>query len=636
MDEGLPELLQRHSPALFAARDGIEFILHGGREAVLDVAVEVLGEEAVYDLADVGRYEAPVVHLDVFAVLQGRDDRRIRRGAADSVFLERLDQGGLAVARRRLGEVLSGSQVEQIDRIAFVQRRQGVVLLVALGIVGPFLIDRDVPGLDQRRAGGAQQVPIRPVGPRQHVGGYRVENGQRHLRGYGPLPDERVQAVLIVVDLALDVRRRDCRGGRPDGLVRLLRVLRLGLEHARFIRDFLLAVKSRRDRTDFLHRFLRERHRVGAHVGDQADIAFAEVDALVQLLRQAHGAAGVEAELARRLLLQRRGGERRCGRTASLLAIDREHTQSSRRPAAGRIARGGLHRVLDLARGRLVGKRELLDFAAAIFDQLQRERRSAQRLAFQCPVFPRNERFDLRLSLADHAQRGALYASRGEAAANLLPQQGREVEADQVIERAARLLRVHQIERQLARVLDRLANRIARDLVERHPVHSLAVELAARPQDLLQVPGDGLAFPVRVGRQIEGFRFLQAADDAFHMTLVLRQHLVAHRVAVLRIDRAFLGHQVTHVPVRGQDLKVLAQVLLDGFRFRGRFDDDQILCHVFSYPISAARPCARRPSAPRNGRTRRTVQAARTVPGAPPISAAPAKAPRHRAPACAR
>ena len=52
-------------------------------------------------------------------------------------------------------------------------------------------------------------------------------------------------------------------------------------------------------------------HAVGAHIGDEADGLAVDVDAFVEPLRDAHGVGGREAELAARLLLQRRGGERR-------------------------------------------------------------------------------------------------------------------------------------------------------------------------------------------------------------------------------------------------------------------------------------------------------------------------------------
>src|SRR5207244_3784162 len=193
-------------------------------------------------------------------------------------------------------------------------------------------------------------------------------------------------------DLALHVRRRDGRRGGADGLVRLLRILRLGLVDARLLRDLLLTVKPRGHFADLLHRFRGERHRVGAHVGDEADAAFAQILTLVQLLRESHGAPGVEAELAGRLLLQRRGGEGRGRIAAALLAIDREHAQL----AAGRRADG----ALDLARFGFVGEAELLDLAAAILQQLQREGlRAVRPLALDGPVLLRQERADLFLAL---------------------------------------------------------------------------------------------------------------------------------------------------------------------------------------------------------------------------------------------
>ncbi len=51
------------------------------------------------------------------------------------------------------------------------------------------------------------------------------------------------------------------------------------------------------------------------------------------------------------------------------------------------------------------------------------------------------------LALADHAQRRALHAAGRQTAAHLLPQQRRQVEADEIVERAARLLRVDQVDR---------------------------------------------------------------------------------------------------------------------------------------------------------------------------------------------
>ena len=51
--------------------------------------------------------------------------------------------------------------------------------------------------------------------------------------------------------------------------------------------------------------FLCYLHAVSAHVGDEADSLAANVDALIEPLRDAHGMGGGKAELAACLLLQR-------------------------------------------------------------------------------------------------------------------------------------------------------------------------------------------------------------------------------------------------------------------------------------------------------------------------------------------
>ena len=109
----------------------------------------------------------------------------------------------------------------------------------------------------------------------------------------------------------------------------------------------------------------------------------------------------------------------------------------------------------DVARRAFVGEAELLDLLAVEFDELEREGlRAVFAFGFERPVFLRHERADLVFALADHAQRRALHAAGRQAAAHFLPQQRREIEADEVVERAARLLRVHEVERQVARLGD--------------------------------------------------------------------------------------------------------------------------------------------------------------------------------------
>ena len=93
------------------------------------------------------------------------------------------------------------------------------------------------------------------------------------------------------------------------------------------------------------------------------------------------------------------------------------------------------------------------------------------------------------------------------------------------------------------------------------------------------MPGDGLALAVRVGRQVQGLGLAQRARDGVDVALVLLEHLVLHGEAVIGIDRAFLGHEVAHVPVGGEHFEVLAEVFLDRLRLGRRFDYDEVVCH---------------------------------------------------------
>ena len=64
------------------------------------------------------------------------------------------------------------------------------------------------------------------------------------------------------------------------------------------------------------------------------------------------------------------------------------------------------------------------------------------------------------------------------------------------------------------------------------------------------------------------------------MLFVALDLAILHREIVVGIDGAFLRHQVAHVAIGREHLEVLAQVLLDGLRLGGRFDDDEVVCHA--------------------------------------------------------
>ena len=75
------------------------------------------------------------------------------------------------------------------------------------------------------------------------------------------------------------------------------------------------------------------------------------------------------------------------------------------------------------------------------------------------PIFLRPEQLDLALAVDDQAQRHRLHPARRLGAGKLAPQDRRQREADQIIERAARAIGVDQILIELARVLHRLGHR---------------------------------------------------------------------------------------------------------------------------------------------------------------------------------
>ncbi len=211
----------------------------------------------------------------------------------------------------------------KLDAVAFLHRRQYVVRVVLHDVVHAFLIDGDVAGRHQGRAVRAQHGALRAVLAREHFHRHGVEDGRGHLAGHGALPDQRIQPELIGLEFLFDVAGQNIRRGRADRFVRFLCVLRLGAEHPRLFRKPRLTVQLHDHIANLSDGLLRQIERVGAHIGDETDLALADVDAFVQLLRDAHGFLRAEAQFAGGLLLQGRGRERRRGIALALLAIHR-------------------------------------------------------------------------------------------------------------------------------------------------------------------------------------------------------------------------------------------------------------------------------------------------------------------------
>ena len=182
------------------------------------------------------------------------------------------------------------------------------------------------------------------------------------------------------------------------------------------------------------------------------------------------------------------------------------------------------------------------------------------------------------LPVADHPGGYGLDPSSGQAAADFLPQQRRELVAHDPVQNTPCLLSVHQTLVDLPRPGDGLADHPLGDLVEGHP----AGFFIRQPQQLLQVPADSLAFPVRVGCQKDGVAglggFFQVADDVFF----------SFDGAVFGLEIVFDVHpqsafgQVPQVAHTGLYLIAGTQILSDGLRFGGRLHDHETrFCHWF-------------------------------------------------------
>ncbi|SVK47897.1 Uncharacterised protein [Acinetobacter baumannii] len=258
----------------------------------------------------------------------------------------------------------------------------------------------------------------------------------------------------------------------------------------RFLRILFAAVLIRRLRQIFIaevvadvathhvERILAQVGGVGTHIGD--------VTGFIQPLRHHHGFLHAEAQAGAGGLLQRGGNERRA------------------RLAAGRFVFAIQHRVAgffqQLDRGvRLLAVDRLERFVVCVGHfHLQRGFTLRQQIGMQLPVLFRHERLDVAFAFYHQTHRHRLHAAGGQAAGDFLPQQRRDHIAHHAVHKPARLLRVDAVNVQLARLFERLLDRVFGDFVKHHAAKAFVIPTDHFPQ----VPGDGFPFAVKVGCEI--------------------------------------------------------------------------------------------------------------------------------------
>ena len=187
------------------------------------------------------------------------------------------------------------------------------------------------------------------------------------------------------------------------------------------------------------------------------------------------------------------------------------------------------------------------------------------------PVFLGHECLNLLLAVAYKLDRHRLHAAGGKPLLDLAPEERAELVADDAVEHAARLLRVHAVEVDRVRILDRCLNGGLRDLVE----DDAAILVRVDAQNVREMPSDRLAFAVRIACQIDlggALRILLQRLDEIALAADID---VLRRKVVLNVDAELALRKIAQMPHGRPHHVFLAKILLDRLRLRRRLDNDQ-------------------------------------------------------------
>ena len=613
------EAPQPGDPILLTGSDPVQVALHGGGEVVVDELGEVLLQQPGDGEGEPGRHQGLAAVVDVAAVGDRGHGGRVGRGAADLALLKGLDQGGLGVARRRRrlvtrglsgqrGQLLAGDHRGQPHVLGVLSGGAGV-LLVALGVAALLVGGQEAAegdhGARRRqtggREGGARVARLAGRRSQRHLdghGGGRAD-GVGHLGGHGPLPDELVEAELGTGQLTGDLGRgAEVIAGGADRLVGLLGALGLGGVDAGALGDVLGPVELGDLRAGRGHGLTRQDRGIGTHVGDEA--------VLVEALSHPHGLTGVHPQLAGGLLLEGGGGEGR-GRTA-LVGLVLHAGDARLTPADGLGDSGGPH-LVEVDGGGLDGGRAQLAVVIEVTagghappvegDEAGGEGgvltggdvhrgQDGGEVGLHPPVGGRAEGHALTLTLDDEAGGHRLHAPGGQTGTDLAPQDRADLVAHEAVQDAAGLLGIDEVDVQVASVAQGPGDGLAGDLGEDHAAHRhLGLE------NLLKMPGDGLALAVVVGGQVELVGVLEGLLELGDRLLLVRVDHVVGREVVLDVNRELpigtllhgggqLGglREVPDVPHGGFDVELRTEVAGDGAHLVRGLHDDELGGHV--------------------------------------------------------
>jgi hypothetical protein len=161
-------------------------------------------------------------------------------------------------------------------------------------------------------------------------------------------------------------------------------------------------------------------------------------------------------------------------------------------------------------------------------------------------------------------------------AGQLAPQDGRQVEAHQIVQRAAGQIGLDQLHIQLTGIGHGLEHGGLGDGVEGDALDLFVLQRLLLVQDFQNMPADRLSLTVGVGREnnaVGALGRLRNLGQAFGRLGVDLPH---HGEIVVGQDGAVLGRQVADMAIGGQNLIVRTQVFIDGLGLGGALDDDEI------------------------------------------------------------
>ncbi len=277
--------------------------------------------------------------------------------------------------------------------------------------------------------------------------------------------------------------------------------------------------------------------RVRTHIGD--------VSRFVQFLCDAHGAGRGETEPRRCDLLQGGGGERRARGTLLCLLL---HTADV--PILG--CTGGCQNALRLL------------FRFRFFDADGRHwlPRFSIEISSDDPEILWHECADLALAFHDDAERWRLHAAGGKAVAHFLPHEAREIVSEQAIEYAPCFLRLTQFLVDGAGVSKRFLHGVFGDLVEHDALGLFEFK------DLGEVPCDGLAFAIGVGRKDDRIHVFCHAGKFIDDFFFAFHYLILRHETALDIDGILIAlRQIAYVSNGSTHDESVAKIFFDCFRF---------------------------------------------------------------------